>query len=195
MGIHDFVCFIQRNDQCLHSLELIEVTNEHIKRMDQFYDYNQKSDTENLDYNYYIDYDNGCSFSSDEAIIVLVPSTFTKDEIINWNLKKFKEFPFIKAKYDRLDWSFLNIDGYDEILMGDDDHKSVWISPNYPNKYMVNFDPVAYEIFVQSEPSDEIIAKIPYPYLKEAYNNRDLELPKSKVKCYLGLVYPNDHII
>src|SRR5436853_2101926 len=135
MGIHDYVDFIQRNDQCLIRLQLYK---------DDDYDANMHVDSY------------GCS----KAVLVRVPLNHSKRDILSWSLTEFAKFPIINVGYSWDDWDFEPSLGYDEILQ--DDGKwydlAIWQSKHYPDEWLVNFEPTSYKTFVLGEDDPNLVS-------------------------------------
>lgn len=148
MGVHDYCCFIQRNDQCI-------------------YQFTTTSDEE----------DSSCG--SSDAIIVLVPQTFTKRDILSWPLNEFKKFKKINATYSWDEWGFEELEDYSDILSEDRKwyDQTVWESSSKPNYWLVNFEPKAYDAFVLQNVKPIKISK---EYYEIVYENRGMQLPKPK---------------
>ncbi len=71
MGINDYIDFVQRNGQCLEPVVFIDEDEEDEYSPD--------------------------SYGSSEAVLVRVPISFTKRDILSWPLTEFAKFPIIKC--------------------------------------------------------------------------------------------------
>lgn len=184
MGVHDYVCFVQRNGQCLYELNLISEQSDEDLSDDEF---------------------DGCG--SNSALIVFIPTTYTIRDILSWHLHRFKDFTVKEVNYSWDNWNFEGYDGYGDILSEKDKwwEQCIWESPSEPGFYLVNFEKGAYQAFVLGEARPE---QIPKNYIKEVFNNRNLEVPTNKEDAlnkilinkkdlmydYLSFVEDNTHL-
>lgn len=163
MGVHDYICFIQRNGQCLYILRETDETEDD-------------------------DDDDECG--SNEAIIVLVPKSNKITDILSWNLQKFAEFEKIEEKYSWDDWAFENFDDYRDYLCKDNWwEQTIWEDQKIPGMYLVTFEPNAYDAFVLGKISPENISR---SYYEKVLENRGLDMPKNKIDVYNYLVKCGD---
>jgi hypothetical protein len=161
MGIHDFIDFVQRNGQCIYPLQLMDGVKNH-----------SDDDDDECD-------DECDSAGSARAIIVLVPSTYTKKEIISWPLREFAKFQKIDADYSWDNWGFDKIEGYREILFDEDKwwNQAIWMSPTFKDHYLVNFEPAVYDAFVLGNATAE---QLPWGYIANVFRCRNLPTPPTK---------------
>ncbi|SNW62384.1 Hypothetical protein ORPV_480 [Orpheovirus IHUMI-LCC2] len=154
MGVHDYICFIQKNDQCLY-----------------FFDKNDLVDEEEIYNDDDNDKDRECGKST--AIIVKVPSNITYEEINKMKLKEFANFDKIVGHYSWDDWNFTNIpgDSYRNMLM-DSEGSGIWKDSTHFDGYYVTFDPFAYDVFVLCKYDPKAV---PYAYYKLILENRNIE--------------------
>ena len=154
MGISDFVDFVQRNGQCFTPLDLLESAEEEPENYSDFLAAG-------------LDEFGSSTAGSTNAILVLIPVEELSDpeELNNWPLDKFKEYPTHNAHYSWDAHDFGTYDptktyniskllGYYKILVEGEQSwcgESVWQSEKFPGKYIVNFDAEIYKIFVDQE--------------------------------------------
>ena len=158
MGLHDYVDFVQRNGQTLIPLVLLEDDDD-----DEFFE-------------------PGSAGSSD-AIIVTIPKSTSKRDILSWSLSEFAKYPKIAGTYCWSDWEFKEVDGYDQVLQNSDAKwwdQCIWESPTYPNHYLVNFEPETFKAFVNGSVS---AWQLPGHYLDEVFGNRSVTRPSTKELC------------
>ena len=161
MGVHDYVCFVQRNGQCLNQLELLPEGPEG----------NSDDEGDHSD-----DEFDGCGSRS--AAIVFVPNSFSVREILSWPLSRFRDFTMKKVGYSWDGWSFEEYEGYDGALRADNWwEQSIWQSPSAPGFHLVNFEEGAYQAFVLGEARAD---QIPRNYLNEVFSNRHSDIPSTK---------------
>lgn len=133
-------------------------------------------------------FDDGCGATS--AIIVLVPNTHSKEEILGWKLTEFANFKYIESRYDWNDWDFKDVEGYRHISLeersdGEWWDLAIWESPTHPNMYLVNFEPDEYKAFVLGKINPE---KISRQYYLEVFDDRNLDMPTPKSEAYKKIV-------
>ena len=155
MGIHDYIDFIQRNGQNLICLELSP-------------DDDCSSDLEND------------TAGANSAILVLIPIDYTRDDLLSWPLTRFAQFPSIKTEYSWDDWDFEPSLGYDEILRESDEwiNSAIWQSPQYPNKWIVNFEPHSYNMFILGLDDPNLV---PWSFYRMIFDNRSDSCPGSSL--------------
>lgn len=175
MGVHDYVCFVERNGQCL--MGPVETSPEE----------SESSNDEELE--------GGCGFTT--AILVMVPIKYTKREIISWSLDKFKEFEMREEEYSWDSWGFENIEGYRDVLhsqsyiytLSEWVNLSIWQSDDIPGFWLVNFHPEIYRIFVLGNKEAKNISKL---YYKWIFKNRGVTCPKSKEQAFDKIINAGD---
>lgn len=140
MGIHDYVDFIQRNGQFITPLVLLDEDND------------DNSDS--------CDDNDGGDHGSGNAIIVKIPSKYTKRDILSWSLVEFIKYPIITAEYSWDDWDFRPSLGYDNYLHDSDKwhDAAIWQSEMYPDEWLINFDPISYEVFVLGKSNPNLVS-------------------------------------
>jgi len=176
MGVHDYCCFIQKNDQCLEQYELCadgDEEQDHVHEEDGEDEEEEKG--EERDNCYDNSYNIGCG--NNKCVIVLVPNSVN---INNMSLTDFSKFQTLHWSYSWDDWNFDDgsnnkEDGhYTEVLMLDGCYpqidRSVWSHPDYPDHTLVNFDPIAYSAFVQHTITAHQLC---YMYYYTCLSNRD----------------------
>jgi hypothetical protein len=157
MGVHDYRCFIQRNDQCLEQYSLCDEEEE--EEEDDFNCYNN---------NY------GTGAGNNKCVIVLVPKHVN---ISATPLSDFSKFQTFHWNYSWDDWDFSgegygNSEYYRETLLGNNipyGDCSVWSHLDYPDSKLVNFDPVAYSAFVEKTITPQQLC---YEYYYTCFSNR-----------------------
>jgi hypothetical protein len=182
MGVHDYIDFIQRNGQCLYSLDPDErIKDEGIE------DEGETSDE-----------DPPNTVGTDKAMVVRVPDRHTIADILSWKLTKFAEFPVVELEYTWDGWDFIDEEGedmeYSEYLMGNiDDYyrNGVWKCDRvYPGQWLLNFEENSYKAFVLGEIDPE---RIPWYYYQMAFDNRDWNnLPPTKADAFARLANKNE---
>ena len=155
MGVCDFVCFVQRNGQNLVCLEPRD-----------------PGDPEESD-------EEADGRGSGTAVLVRVPVTVSRRDILAWELADFAAYPRVEAAYGWDGCEFDSASGYSDAPLSSDSwwEGSIWASPDFPGEWLVNFEPGAFDAFVLKKISP---AEIPWWYLKEVFENRRRELPETK---------------
>ena len=141
MGVHDYICHFHHNDQNLIGIEILD---------DPEDDLDENSDDD--------DGGDGCGSSS--AIVVIVPDNV---EINKMKYGDFAKYPKLELTYSWDNWDFDELTGYDKFLRDDEsvpDSKdaSVWTHKKYPGKFLVNFEPNTYKVFVTGEISPDSVS-------------------------------------
>jgi hypothetical protein len=144
MGIHDYIDFIQRNGQHIGKLDYAEDEEESFE-------------------------DTGSS----EAILVRIPTTYTKRDILSWPLTEFAKFPAVKYNYSWDNWDFEPALGYHEVLSGDKEwyDQTIWQSSAKSGEWLVNFEPEEYNAFVLGKGDPTSIS---WNYYKFVFQNRNM---------------------
>ena len=126
-----------------------------------------------------------------DAILVRVPAEFSRRDILSWPLERFSKFPVHRSRYSCDDWAFDSVEGYGDVLLnlnGDNGEepdgwwrKAIWKSPTFPDEWLVNFVPGAYDAFVlgRADPG-----RIPWKYYHSAFGLPGWPLPRTKKAAY-----------
>ena len=130
----------------------------------------------------------GCGAT--KASIILVPKSYSKEEILGWKLTSFAKFKCIQSKYSWDDWDFKDVKGYRKLLLDEKLHTewwdlAIWESPSFPGVYLVNFEPDEYNAFVLEKIEPE---KISREYYQEVFENRDVDMPTPKSEAYKKII-------
>jgi hypothetical protein len=170
MGIYCYADFIQRNGQHLCSIKLLKHSQEELTTYRQDGDLPTESDgcTEENSTVDFSDDEGVCEYyyveepysEKNEAIIVLIPQKAKRwnenhykefQDIFTWNLSKFKDFETYHSKYyDQDAWEFGDIAGYRDVIINEEDNqRAVWKSCRFKGFWLVNFEPLTYQAFVQ----------------------------------------------
>jgi len=204
MGVHDYVCFVERNGQDLRGFEpterpvpfrregyraaLSEPSDTHLPAVgapeEDGEDESSVSTDDDLIDPFDYDGEVGCGI----AVLVKVPTAHARQEILSWKLSEFERFPTVRAEYDYDGWCFEKVEGYNAdgaIYSSHWYEQAVWRSPTYPDTWLVNFHPKAYEAFVRGEIPPE---RIPARYWEEVFGNRGRPLPPTKREAYAAVV-------
>lgn len=164
MGVHDYICFVQRNGQNVKSL----TTSIYYYNSDEDEDYSEDEDLE--------------EYGAGEAVLVLVPKTFTIEEILSWNLREFQKFSIKRCEYSWDDWSFTEFPFYDEFIRKDKWwEQTIWTDDSLPDTYIVTFETGAYDAFVLGKIDQELISST---YYRTILDNRNLDMPSGKTSAY-----------
>lgn len=125
MGVHDYVCYVQRNDQCLKNYEISEgqPTMKLVRREDEDDDPTESEiEWEEYDAKCFRDsilggYEwNEETYGDANCISFLLPSSFTRKRIRKMDLRKFVRYPRVELTYDWGSWSFEELKGYEKAL-------------------------------------------------------------------------------
>lgn len=214
MGIYCYSDFVQRNDQHLNSLILLDSSAEDRKPeepniYDDFAEINSKReleyaekfedsdfDTEGPEQIYYLYPDTAYNYSQEitSAIIVLVPQKFPVKEIESWSLDKFLEFEtYTSEHYDCDYWEFGDIAGYRNELLSNEKEHCIWWSCRFKGYWLVNFEPTTYDTFVLKKYKPK---EIPWCYYELVLECRHLDTKKmiGKTKREMrNIVISNDY--
>lgn len=159
MGVHDYICFVQQNDQCITPLQLKE-------------DDEVEDDSE-------AEYEEEEMTGSGEAIIALVPAGINVHSL---HLSEFKQFPTITSEYGWDGWEFKAIPGYFQWLCDHGDEGAVWESKSHPATQLVNFESNTYKVFVQQSISPE---RVPLSFYRLLLQARKIPDPGQVSKKFL----------
>jgi hypothetical protein len=183
MGIHDYVCFVQRNGQYIQALELLPNPKNF---REEFLEDLKNNDLDPTDEENIPNRDNVLRFLNDldiegtgqnSAILVKIPflEGMARETILSWHLSEFAKYAYSTVEYSWDSWDFIENGEYldyntvfssasstiDESLWQKDGH---WI---------VNFDPLAYEAFVLQKHS---CYSIPATYYMAVLENRQKKI-------------------
>jgi len=201
MGVHDFVDFIQRNGQCFYGIELLD---DSITTREELSDL--MSDDGDDIYKAICSYEklNDSHPGASEAYLVLVPKSQVKNmnDLYRWNPTNFKRYEKVLVRYSWDDWDFSDDSkyfGYDEVLQNAPGSYSsedvelyipgtecVWEIPEdnthrnlepFRNKYIVNFDKLTYECFVEQRHHPN---KIPLNFYLNVLENYNIKINRFK---------------
>ena len=193
MGVHDYVCFVQRNGQCVERFEPLLTFKEinlekrnslkDAKKADRFWIKAQvfkeylpkywKTDAES--FHDFIDGDY-------DPVVVTLPGELTRDEILEMDLRLFKLYPNEVCEYSCDSWEFDKYTEYRDLLIGnipnkencsDEIYESVWRAKD--GNWRVNFNPFCWDAFV----TEKIKSKyIPYSCFNTILQNRGIDMDK-----------------
>ena len=193
MGFHDYVCYIQRNDQCIIPYNVLEKNpksklthrerpgDEPTESEHEWVEYDPETcrtflENDELEYN--------PNYGEEKCIGVLLPADLTRKEIRRMNLLELRKYPLKELTYNWDHWAFEELKGYSEALRKKNWVKrSIWRTIDDPEmkynegedieEWIVNFQPIAYDCFVQEKYEAE---KLPYSYLKLILENRNIKI-------------------
>lgn len=154
MGVCDFTCFVQRNGQCMGTHSVLKkpmtVREEAIEMLDK----KNPTQAEILEAINEDDGDGMCG--SAKAIIVYVPKSITREDVLNMAPSAMIKYKSCEDNYSWESLGFSEHEGYLDWLSGDlpkpaqptkhPEPSCVWGSAS--DFHYVNFDPFAYECFV-----------------------------------------------
>lgn len=126
-----------------------------------------------------------------DCILVLIPNSFTKRQILSWPLSKFLEFESIEAVYDSEEREFDDIEGYNKVF-DHDSHwydRAIWVSNDYSDYWLVNFEPDAYDGLIRNPISYKELHKY---YIRLVFYNRGQNLFKTEIIDSLRKFYYNE---
>lgn len=174
MGVHDFVCYVEQNSQCLLGFEKLEhrrtTRNELLEDIrENGGDEEELDDLENWDDMISSIAECNDSVGSSRAILVLLPRDMSYKEVTSVPLSKLKMYPIREEEYSWDGWDFPEYPGYSEFLMSEkeiDSGAGVWYNAD---NWIINFSPSVYQAFVQRTFSYN---SIPIVWYAEALSNR-----------------------
>jgi len=118
MGVHDFVCRVERNGQCIYGIKLLETP---MTGREELFE-----DNEDLDIN---DSDSliecldliresygGCGLT--KARLILLPRNLSYEQVCSIPLEELANYPTYDAEYDWDKWDFVDYEGYFYFLSG-----------------------------------------------------------------------------
>ncbi len=181
MGIHDFVSYIQRNGQSIFPLESWGETK---AIYDPQEDYEEDCE----------DHEEDCAGGNvSDAILVKVPETEDRVEILKWPLARFADFEHFPSRFTADEGWFFDFEEDDDlslpgtymgVLAGDDiDNHCVWKSKHYPGFWLVNFLEEEYKMFVRAA-SPTNPNTIPQEYYRLVFKERKREVPPTKREAF-----------
>jgi len=172
MGVHDYICFVERNEQNIEGLRkgYIEEGGEE----EEGEEYWEEEEDDKIPKEFY-------------GIIVIVPDKYSKLDILNWKLTQFREFPIMRCRYSWDNWYFDDFPSYKDVLHGYGRwyDQAIWSDSSIPNRHLVTFHPGMYEVFVLGKIDHKEISNNSY---KNILKNRGLKMPKTKELAYNYIV-------
>lgn len=142
MGICDYISFIQQNGQ--HVAEIEPSRSE---------ENNPDSGIERSDWTFE-------SYGVEKAVLVKVPKSFSRSELVQWKPRQFASYPSFETKYSWDDWEFdfedcsKELSDYATALSEEKANDGIWESSQFPDVWLVVFTPREHDIFVKGEEID-----------------------------------------
>lgn len=177
MGVHDYICLVIQNGQCIPILDKIQ-SNSDIKKKE----FRELAE----DIGLYTEFNIDDGVGAKKAYIVLVPDKYSKEKIMKKKYTWFSKFKYIKLEYGWDDWDFKDENGYYNYGESTNmDLDPIWKSPRYKGYWMVNFHPTCYKLFVKQKLDPKEIKWATYAAILYYHECIDQEIfLKSKKEIY-----------